>query len=436
MGRAIAGCSDVRVDFSKRYQEIDGFGVNINSKCWNNGGLIPVMDMLVDDLGATLYRLDAYGKSNWVDPGDEFDENILNERTYNKVYAGIDFKNAESMAKYLNLKGIEPYMTLSGVVPKWMCAKDGVTLENYDKFADMAVSYIEWAKKAGVKFKLFGPLNETDIGPPEGPKVSPQEFVKVLEVLVDALDKNGLKDIKLVAPEQCRFNLEYLKELLKSRKLIGRIEVFGFHCYNDMDISEAVNSVEGSSYREARVWLTEYGDLDQTGENEWFFSRVIFERLLRALKGGARAALNWDAFDNYHDHDEAWTIYGLIRSAKNIYTPKKRYYSVKQAYRFIKPGFIRAEAVSSSEEIPALVFVSPDGKDFSLIGMNKSRTDVSLNVSCEDSCTPLSGIKMKLYRTTADENCVHAGDVLLGGKSGPGAELILPASSIFTLTTL
>jgi len=51
---------------SEKYQQIDGFGVNINSKYCDKGRLVPVMDMLIEDLGATLFRVDIYGKSNWI----------------------------------------------------------------------------------------------------------------------------------------------------------------------------------------------------------------------------------------------------------------------------------------------------------------------------------------------------------------------------------
>jgi len=54
----------VAVDARRALQAIDGFGVNINSKCWNDGRIIPALDRLRVDLGATLYRVDIFGKSN------------------------------------------------------------------------------------------------------------------------------------------------------------------------------------------------------------------------------------------------------------------------------------------------------------------------------------------------------------------------------------
>lgn len=52
-----------KIDLSEEYQKIDGFGVNINSKYWENGVLKPVLELLIDDLGARLFRVDVYSKS-------------------------------------------------------------------------------------------------------------------------------------------------------------------------------------------------------------------------------------------------------------------------------------------------------------------------------------------------------------------------------------
>jgi len=58
--------STVPIEPGKRSQEIDGFGVNLNGPCFRESAR-PMVDMLIDDLGATIFRLDAYGfdLSNW-----------------------------------------------------------------------------------------------------------------------------------------------------------------------------------------------------------------------------------------------------------------------------------------------------------------------------------------------------------------------------------
>ena len=51
----------VTLDATKTYQTVDGFGVNINPAQWHDGKLKPALDLLVDDEGCTLFRLDPTG---------------------------------------------------------------------------------------------------------------------------------------------------------------------------------------------------------------------------------------------------------------------------------------------------------------------------------------------------------------------------------------
>ena len=43
-------------------------------------------------------------------------------------------------------------------------------------------------------------------------------------------------------------------------------------------------------------------------------------RLLRGIDDGVRAATVWDAYDNWHAHDDSWTIYGLLRTGNILIT--------------------------------------------------------------------------------------------------------------------
>lgn len=58
----------VIIDGASRRHTIDGFGVNITPAQWRNENLKPVIDLLVDDLGCTLFRFDCVGLADWIDP--------------------------------------------------------------------------------------------------------------------------------------------------------------------------------------------------------------------------------------------------------------------------------------------------------------------------------------------------------------------------------
>jgi O-glycosyl hydrolase len=428
--------ASITVDCRRRRQTIDGFGVNINSKYWNGGKIEPIIEMLIDDLGATIFRQDVYGRSDWVDPSSRFNSSVLSEENLARIYASPEFIAGAGMGKYLNSRGINPYMTVSGIIPKWMCAKDGATLTDYKSFARMIGSFALWArKKAGIKYSLLGPMNETDIGPPEGPKADPKTYVKACEALVTELDRLGLKDLKLVVAEQAHYDLEYIKAFGKSRKLAGRIGAFGMHNYGGARMHDAVALAGKGIHKKARVWMTEYGDLEQTGEREWFVAWMTFKRLLQLLEDGMNGAMNWDAFDNYHDHDESWSIYGLIRWGIRTYTPKKRFYACKHIYRYTRPGWVRV-GVESAPGLPSVAFVSPDGKNVTVAGMNDTGKDLMLDITVTGDDGAFRKSQFDIYRTTESDSCSRIARMKPDLRNWPPyhARFIVPAESIFTVT--
>jgi O-glycosyl hydrolase len=434
--------AEITVDGGRASQTIDGFGVNINAKYWNDGRLIPTLDLLREDLGATLYRVDIWGKSNWIDPDSTIGPGALNREHLASIYQGDVFRRGWALMRYLNEHGIEPYLTVSGDVPRWMLGTDGRSLSEYEPFCDMLVSMVEWAvRKEGLCFTLFGPLNETDVGSPEGPSVNPAEFVKVLEVLHDRLARRGLDDIRLVVAEQGSFKTDYLREIVSSDKLVGRIGVFGMHTYFPLspDAVHAVQElVKNSRCASCGLWLTEYGDLEQSGEREWYVAWAMTSRLFDALEGGFNGALVWDAFDNYHDHDEAWTIYGLLRTGRHVYTPKKRYYATRQVHRFVLPGFERVEVTCALPNLRLLAFADPQRTQLTLVGMSGPGKAYHLNVRVKSFSDQVKAGRVFYYRTSETENCHRIGVIPVTGPELPftGIDAFVPPDSIFTLTTV
>src|SRR5262245_30805195 len=68
--------SRITIDSRRRFQIIDGFGVNFNGTYFRHAQK-PMIDRLIDDLGATIFRLDPYGISNWETANDNDDPNVM-----------------------------------------------------------------------------------------------------------------------------------------------------------------------------------------------------------------------------------------------------------------------------------------------------------------------------------------------------------------------
>lgn len=433
---------EIKVNAHHPFQSIDGFGVNINARYFVGDKLLPAMRLLGEDLGATLYRVDIWGKSDWIDPTGELGMAALDPVHLAQVYQGEIFQRGWALMHYLNSQGIKPYLTASGNVPAWMLGADKRTLVDYEACCEMLVSMVDWARNhEHLDFKLFGPFNETDIGQPEGPGINPVEFARVCEILDAKLTQRGLDDIRLVVAEQAMFNKDYFRELTHNANLVRRIGVFTLHDYSNYPLTvyhDVTSEVKNSLYAGSRLWMTEFGDLEQSGEREWYVAWTMASRLFDQLESGFNAALVWDAFDNYHDHDEAWTIYGLLRSGLRVFTPKKRFYSMKQVFRYVPPGFDRIEVEAHSEDVRLLAFADPERTQFTLVGMNLTGRNFYLNVKLEGFSRQVMEGKAAYYRTTETENCICTGEIPVRGPNYPfsGINALIPGDSIFTLTTV
>jgi O-glycosyl hydrolase len=437
----------IAIDVSQRYQTIDGFGVNFNATYFRPAQK-PMIDMLVKDLGATIFRLDPYGLINWEAANDNDDPEQMNWLYYNDRYSIPEFEAAWAAGRYLNTLGIRPYLTLSGVPPKWMLDDDRKTSQSddtenshkenththlnhamYGEFAETVVSLAMYARNtAHVDYEYFGPVNETDCYPNEGPGIDTEEMPAVLAAVATRLKKEGLGDVKLVVAEQCNMAHNYIGPMLKEPALMPSVGAFSLHLYDDKsDASPHVKAVQASAYPNIPVWLTEYGDLkdlDQSPDNEWKgFSVASTRRVLRTLNAGVTAALFWDAFDNYHEHYPRFTYYGLFANHNNEYAPKKRYYAARQLYHFVHPGAQRIK-VEGPAGVTMAGFVNGDDGSVVIVGVQEGGAQ-TLNVSL-----PGYDGEWQVFQTTPQLNCQRTGTELT---SKGEARVHLEKDSIFTL---
>jgi O-glycosyl hydrolase len=437
----------ITLDPEQRFQVIEGFGVNFNGTYFRSAQKAAI-DLLINDLGATIFRLDPYGLTNWEAANDNDDPAVMNWEYYNDRYSIPTFEAAWAAGRYLNARGARLYLALSGLPPTWMLDdkapvpqhkvcylnnRQAVHLNpaQYEEFAETVVSLALYARtRARLQFDYFGPVNETDCYPAEGPRIDPAEMPKVLQAVARRLQKEGLGDVKLIVAEQAVMENDYLTPLLDAPELVPQIGAFAFHSYASDSLTPHRERLEKSTFSHLPLWLTEYGDLndkDKTAANEWTgFSLLATERVLTALNQGASAALYWDAFDNYHEHYPRLTFYGLLRNADHAYTPKKRYYAAKQLYRFVRPGAQRIAAQVEGSGVLASAFRSAEG--LVVVGAKKGGW-ARLQLALPATSSPLP-LRWELHVTSPQLNCQQV--EILSVKNGV-AEFTLPGQAVFTL---
>jgi glucuronoarabinoxylan endo-1,4-beta-xylanase len=439
------------------HQYIDGFGVNFNGTYFRESQK-PLIDMLVDDLGATIFRFDPFGLSNWEAVNDDDDPNHMNWAYYNDRYSSPFFEASWGAARYLNAKGVRPFLALSGITPRWMnddkaadpthevCTSPAdvqkkfgfegpyhLNTDMYGEFAEMAVSFLMYARnRAGIDFEYFSPVNETDCFPREGPRVDAEEMPALLRAIVQRMWKERLHDVKLAVVDPSDAP-EFTAPILADEDVMGQVAVISRHTYGGAveQIAPHVEQIRRSKYPNTRLWLTEYGELDggfkgSSPEHEW---RVVTmnsaKRLLDALNSGAHAALHWDAFDNYHEHDQVMTYYGLVRNDNHHYSPKKRYYAAKQVYGFVRPGARRIDAESTSESLTVSGFRDGASGKLIVVGLKQGGPEY-VQVDAGQSGT----VNWELYVTSPELDCAKVDEV--ESRNGV-ASFSLPEEAVFTL---
>ena len=453
------------LDAGKTFQTIDGFGVNFNPAQWRNGTLKSAIDLLVDDLGCTMIRFDPTGLAEWLDPARRNPDGSWPDAYLKEIYTSPIFRDAWAAFRALNAKGIEPFFNVSGRIAAGLGRPENPRrLADFQGYAEMLVSMLEWARRQeGLRFHCLSPFNETDYGYPEGPRLEVEDLILATQALIKKLDSHGLVDVQLVLADDAEPVMARFEAILNHPEWHNRVRAFGLHTYGDGDEFDAVgwqggvsphgqilNRVRASPFAQSPLWMTEYGDLDLSGIIEQEIGWRSTRRLLKFINEGYSAGLIWDAFDNLHKHDGAWSDYGILATDTNrwTYTPKPRYYAAKQMFRFVRPGFVRIAVrpvrparnadpyVGARDPFRHLLlsaFASPDREGFTLVGMNRSERDLSLTVTLKGFDAKCGIKRVQVYETAGQRNC-RPGDET--GLARQPFTANVRAKSVFTLTTL
>ena len=311
----------LQIDGATKYQTMDGFGVNINPAWWYNGSYTdakvvqPAIDLLVDSLGATIFRA-VIEEIDWEEVNDDNDPNHFNWDYYNKVFSNTRFKGVWNTLRYLNQKGITDGLLISfmGAAPaapplekpdperSWMGGIDYSIKETMeDELVESQAAFLYYLRNTEkIKFSLVSPMNETDIvgmttnaehphGLVEGPNISDAvQYVRVVRKLAKKLDSIGMNDIRFVAPDAGGEKLFFgvLDEMVKDSYLMNKLEAWGVHQYGN-DAGNFLNRIKMSPYPTKPFWVTETARISH---------------MLGQLDDNASSYIFWDGFDCVYQH--------------------------------------------------------------------------------------------------------------------------------------
>ncbi len=420
------------INGAQTFQTIDGFGVNLNSLSWKNNELVPALDMLVDQLGATTWRV-VFDMTDWEGTNDNADTNNANWTYYNGVYSNAKFQNLWGTLGYLNQKGITTGIVLSfmGRVPPWMGGAS-IPTNMEDEFVETVATLLYYAKNtANVRFDMVDPLNEPDWDGIEGPQVDQWQYTRLLQKLSAKLDAMGLSALRFVGPNTAAIQTGveiYTPEMMGNAVVMSKLAHFGLHNYAGLT-GGADARIKGSAYSSKNFWITELS---------------IPEQIFTMIGQGAAATQIWDAYDSVYNHailagrgssppNDAGNLAALLsyNSSTGAYTARPQFYQA-QTFKYVTRGSIRISATESNSNLTIYAFRHLGTGRVTIVGRNIGSSSITVNGS-------LSGVgsvsTFQFYQTGIGNNYssfTRGADAIVTNDS---FTFTAPVNSYFTLTS-
>jgi Concanavalin A-like lectin/glucanases superfamily len=418
------------INGAQKFQTMDGLGVNINALSWMNGQLQPALDMLADQLGATLWRV-CFDMEDWEGTNDDGSPATQNWTYYNTLYSSPKFQNLWGTLRYLNQKGIRTGVALSfmGRVPTWM-GGSVINTTAEDEWVEMMWTLVYYARNTEhLDFEMLDPLNEPDWDGIEGPQVNAAQYTRLLRKLSVALDSAGLSDMRFLGPNTASVSSgvnTYLPQMMADSVVMSRVDHFGLHDYSG-STGGADNAIKNSAYPSRNFWMTEF---------------TAPAHILSFLSQNPSGLMLWEAYDSVFNHailagrgstapndDTAGSALIAYNNSTGTYTPRQEFYQVEQMIRFVPKGAVRLGAAQSNGNLTVYSFSDPVTGRLTIIGRNTSASAISMNGSLSN-LQPVSGFQ--LYQTYGTNNFARGGDVVVSGTS---FYVTVQGNSYFTLTT-
>lgn len=427
------------VDGARRFQTIDGFGVNVNGTYWRDGAMAPALDALASDLGATIFRV-MVETSYWEAANDDADPQRFDWAAYRAIYARPEFRSLFGILRHLQQKpGAQVMLNVMGPLPPWM--GDGrVDPAAEDEWVEMIASLLVYARdEEGLTVALLAPSNEMDTGAPEGPAMEPDQYVRLLRKLAERLDALGLGAVRLVGPDLARSSNAgpFISAMLADDLVASRLATFAIHDYGG-DIVDLPALIGPERYATGGFWVTEYSqwceDCSRSAAtaDTWVFGADTASFLLRYLERGASGALLYDGVDGYYVHHGTFDYWGVLAydPETGAFAPRPRFGASAQIFRFVRPGMVRVAADATAEGLALLAFSDPADGALTIVGRNPSAHPVTIEAQ-------LAGLEpaqpLALSQTSATATMAPGGAVAL--REGR-LSFSVAADSVFALSSV
>jgi glucuronoarabinoxylan endo-1,4-beta-xylanase len=456
--------ADVTIDRSTKYQSIEGFGFFGAADAWWNQGTVlnsAWSQMVVDDLGITMWRNEYYPTATTAAPQDA--QWNIQKPVVQALYAAANASKVplKTVLTVWSPPANDKCTVAANGVPTWgTCAtpvtrptdtKGGNILDPamVNSFASWLVAGLQMYKDIGVDVYGLSMQNEPMFWQAYNSCFYEQgQYAQHLSE-VGPIVKASFPNVKLFGSEnmlgiECGAGASgtnfdpyfYTQAIMSNSGALAAIDKFAVHGYVDGVTATATSKLATlwTSYRTATaasnksLWMTETSGYNHTWtggpctstptstcSGAFDLAQAIYSGL---YYGRMTAWLYWQGSGGTTPAD--LNEFDLMAGPSN---PGKNYYISKQYYRYIRPGAQMVDVKSSDPKVLAVAFDHAQMGALTIVAINTGTTATPLVLAGNN--LPSS---YKAIRTSASENAVDLGTVTAGS-------ITLPPSSITTLVS-
>jgi glucosylceramidase len=392
----VEGVHLIKIDTSKTYQTMDGFGFSLTGgSAWLlNEKLSPkrraeVLKELFTtegkNIGVSYLRI-SIGAS-------DLDARVFSyaDHSPGKDWSGFSLQEDKKhlipvLKQILELNPKIKIMGSPWSAPAWMKTNNHVKggslkKEFYSEYARYFVQYILEMKKEGVPIDAITLQNE-----PENPGNTPSmvmtageqaDFVK--NHLGPAFKQGGITTKIVVFDHNCD-HPEYPITVLNDAAAKKYIDGSAFHLYlgEISALSKVYEAHPDKNIYFTEQWTSGEGKFD--GDLLWHTQHLI----IGAPRNWSKNVLEWNLandpkFDPHTDDGGCTICQGALTIDTDSVTRNVSYYIIAHASKFVPAGSVRVQS-DDSTEVPNVVFRTPDGRTV-MITVNESNSEKKFAVA-------------------------------------------------------
>lgn len=276
---------------------------------------------------------------------------------------------------------------------------------HYIDYADLLADYVlQFPNQMGHDLSVLSIQNEPTWEPNyesckwDGNQI--RDFIKILGTRFPL--KNVPSTLRIMAPEDENFREDLILPALADQEARNVLSIVGVHQYDyAFKQNMAAQKLNQTKYYNKALWMTEVSDggpNDGSIQDGLLWAKVIHHDMVLAE---VNAFLYWWLWTNTGLTNQSGG--SLLHVINGAYIQKnKRFFTLGQYSRFIRPGYSRIDI--SSEPLPGLLlssYISPDKKTLIVVGINTN--DYERNLGINSAGLSLQN-RIRLWRTSEMEN--------------------------------